>query len=139
MDVGRIPAYLPEPLWGRSANGPTKDTKVKSGTNLTPTISYSRYKPVNRHRSVEHHFGTHRLLSHKVAVKEDMVGLDECCHKNVASESQAAERDSTNLSTRASDVKPAMAIPTWSSIRNIFCWYDANSPVDRCDCIVQDR
>jgi hypothetical protein len=35
------------------------------------------------------------------------------------------------LSTRASEVRPAIAIPTWSSIRNIFCWYDASSPVER--------
>ena len=38
----------------------------------------------------------------------------------------------TDESTLASDVNPAMAIPTWSSIRNIFCWYAASSPVDRC-------
>lgn len=35
------------------------------------------------------------------------------------------------LSTRASDVNPAMAIPTWSSISISFFWYVASSPVER--------
>ena len=38
----------------------------------------------------------------------------------------------TDLRTRASEVRPAIAMPTWSSMRNIFCWYDASSPLERC-------
>lgn len=37
----------------------------------------------------------------------------------------------THLKTRASDVSPAIAMPTWSSIRYIFCWYEASSPNER--------
>jgi hypothetical protein len=36
-----------------------------------------------------------------------------------------------HLNTRASLVNPAIATPTWSSIRIIFFWYDASSPVER--------
>jgi hypothetical protein len=34
------------------------------------------------------------------------------------------------LSTRASEVSPAMATPMWSSMVNSFFWYDASSPPD---------
>ena len=40
-------------------------------------------------------------------------------------------RAGTYERTRASLVRPAMAIPTWSSIRMSFFWYVASSPVDR--------
>ena len=46
-------------------------------------------------------------------------------------DSAVREVGETHLRTRASDVRPAIAMPTWSSIRNIFCWYEASSPLER--------
>lgn len=82
------------------------------------TVSNGRHKTVDWHWPVEDHPLSHGLLSHKIAYTRSSIS------------SKCATRP--YLSTRASDVKPAIAMPTWSSIRNIFCWYEANSPVERC-------
>jgi len=75
--------------------------------------------------------GTARLKS----ILDDMA----CCRMKLLKKKRArhdhmkinCKTVGSYLNTRASEVKPAIAIPTWSSIRNIFCWYDASSPVDR--------
>jgi len=39
--------------------------------------------------------------------------------------------ENQNLRTRASEVSPAMAMPTCSSILNTFFWYEASSEEER--------
>jgi hypothetical protein len=62
------------------------------------------------------------LSAHEVAVAAKEV--------RKAKEGMGEEKE-TYERTRASEVKPAMATPRWSSIRISFFWYDASSPVER--------
>lgn len=91
---------------------------MTSSTAIGRTVSDGGHESVHGDGSVEDHFGGHCLLPHEIAE-----------HGWVMDDDQNLKR--AYLSTRASEVRPAIAIPTWSSIRNIFCWYDASSPVER--------
>lgn len=108
MDGGRIPGCLPAPLlvWFSAHTR-------RRGRNKR-TVSDGRYEAVDGHRPVERHAFGHGLLSHEItASRIRSLPRYEAGFKT--------ETGKTDLKTRASDVSPAIAIPTWSSIRNIFC------------------
>lgn len=63
------------------------------------TICDGRYKTVDRYRAVEDHLGGHSLLPHEITMRTD---LYVCAVVKV---------EDTHLSTRASDVRPAIAMP----------------------------
>ena len=100
-------------IYSKWCSWPRNKRKIKH------TICDGIHKTVDRHSTIEKHPGRQSLLSHEIAGKKTVHIQINC--KTVG----------PYLNTRASEVKPAIAIPTWSSIRNIFCWYDASSPVDR--------
>ena len=93
------------------------------------TVCDGRHEAVYWDGPVEDHLGRHGLLAHEVAI-----GTHTEREKFMSEFSSKFIREKlgmTDLRTRASEVRPAIAMPTWSSMRNIFCWYDASSPLER--------
>jgi hypothetical protein len=81
------------------------------------TVGDGGHETIYGDGSVEDHLGRHGLLAHKVAAQKGKVVVSE----PVSGLSRERESVLTDLRTRASEVRPAIAMPTWSSMRNIFC------------------
>jgi hypothetical protein len=106
-DAVWTPAVL---TWASGYGASASPQEWRSGTRRT--VGDGGYESVDGNGSVEHHLGAHGLLAHEIATRE--------CEKKGASDI-VREVGSAYLRTHASDVRPAIAIPIWSSIRNIFC------------------
>ena len=101
-----------------------------SGTRRT--VGDGGYESVDGDGSVEYHFRPHGLLAHEItAWYSEQEVKKASAPLSARLDDFVREVGGTYLRTRASDVKPAIAMPTWSSMRNIFCWYDASSPLER--------
>ena len=82
------------------------------------TVGDGRYEAVDGNGPIEYHLGAHGLLAHEIAAR---CGEKEGEAAFASAHNAVGELDDTYLRTRASDVRPAIAMPTWSSMRNIFC------------------
>jgi len=89
--------------------------KEKNPQMKNLTVSKSRHQPLHREGATVHEARSEALSPHEVAAEKSQ--RTSTRRKERKTERKENER---NLRTRASDVSPAIAMPTCSSILNTF-------------------